>query len=62
MSALPKFHDEDLARARAAGELPAPMPQPLPVELAPVEPLPIEALPDAQSRVLLPTDKEPDEG
>ena len=46
MSALPLPAD-DLARARAAGaELPD-APRPLPDELAPVEPLPIKALPDA---------------
>ena len=47
MSALPRLDDEDLARARAAGAVVPPGPQPLPDELAPVEKLPIDALPDA---------------
>lgn len=46
MSAVPKPHQDDLARARAVGAQQVPQPQPLPAELAPVEPLPMEALPD----------------
>jgi len=44
MSAVPK----DLARLRLAGDASLiPAPQALPVELAPVDPFPFDALPDA---------------
>lgn len=50
MSALPMPADDladDLARARAAGAEAPTLPRPLPDELPPVQPFPIEALPDA---------------